>query len=174
MAAVPGGRSRAMQQPYSQSRNKRFPEKPKRLDAIFAKYDSPLFFVTFNTMHRQRLLALDEVHLAFKEYVTNAIEHDILVGKYVIMPDHIHLFVRGSDSFDLGLWIRGLKRVISKAIQVSSSEHWQPAFFDHMLRSDESYSEKWEYVKENSVRKGYVKTSGDWPYQGEINVIDRV
>jgi REP-associated tyrosine transposase len=25
---------------------------------------------------------------------------------------------------------------------------WQPGFFDHLLRNDESYSQKWEYVRE--------------------------
>ena len=28
-----------------------------------------------------------------------------LVGRYVIMPDHVHLFVRGADGFALGRWI---------------------------------------------------------------------
>ena len=45
---------------------------------------------------------------------------------------------------------------------------WQEEFFDHVLRSSESYSQKWEYVKENPVRAGLVKKSDDWPFQGEI------
>jgi hypothetical protein len=36
------------------------------------------------------------------------------------------------------------------------------------LRSVESYSQKWDYVKENPVRAGLVKTSDEWPWQGEI------
>jgi hypothetical protein len=49
----------------------------------------------------------------------------------------------------------------------------QAGFFDHILRSDESYSEKWNYVRDNPVRAGLVETADDWPYQGEIVVIDR-
>jgi REP-associated tyrosine transposase len=45
---------------------------------------------------------------------------------------------------------------------------WQEEFFDHVLRSNESYSQKWEYVKENPVRAGLVKKSEDWPFQSEI------
>ena len=45
---------------------------------------------------------------------------------------------------------------------------WQKEFFDHVLRSCESYSQKWDYVKENPVRAGLVKKSDDWPFQGEI------
>ena len=45
---------------------------------------------------------------------------------------------------------------------------WQEEFFDHVLRSSESYSQKWEYVKENPARAGLVKKSDDWPFHGEI------
>jgi len=46
--------------------------------------------------------------------------------------------------------------------------------FDHVLRSDESYGEKWDYVRHNPVRAGLVRECDDWPYQGEIVIIDRV
>ena len=50
---------------------------------------------------------------------------------------------------------------------------WQPGFFDHLLRNDESYAQKWEYVRENPVRAGLVAEWHEWPYQGEIALIDR-
>ncbi|HSP44953.1 MAG TPA: hypothetical protein VLO30_03075, partial [Chthoniobacterales bacterium] len=51
---------------------------------------------------------------------------------------------------------------------------WQRRFFDHVLRSDESYTQKWNYVRENPVRAGLVMNATDWPYAGEIIAIDRV
>jgi REP element-mobilizing transposase RayT len=45
---------------------------------------------------------------------------------------------------------------------------WQAEFFDHVLRSTESYSQKWDYVRENPVRAGFAKNADDWPFQGEI------
>jgi REP element-mobilizing transposase RayT len=45
---------------------------------------------------------------------------------------------------------------------------WQEEFFDHVLRSSESYSQKWDYVRENPVRARLVKRSNEWPWQGEI------
>ena len=89
------------------------------------------------------------------------------------MPDHIHLFVCGDADFVLSRWLAGLMRVISKALAVRG-EFWQPTFFDHILRSDESYSEKWEYICQNPVRAGLVKESEGWKYQGEVVLIDRV
>jgi len=51
---------------------------------------------------------------------------------------------------------------------------WQRGFFDHLLRSDESYEQKWNYVRENPIRAGLAKSADDWRYAGEIIVIDRV
>jgi REP-associated tyrosine transposase len=90
------------------------------------------------------------------------------------MPDHIHLFVRGGDDFKLAQWVNGLKRGISVALGATKKRPlWQPGFFDHVLRNDESYSQKWEYVRENPVRAGLVVRADEWPYQGELVVIDR-
>lgn len=90
------------------------------------------------------------------------------------MLDHLHFFVRGSDNFNLAQWVNGLKRAISVSLGTTKKRPlWQPGFFDHVLRNDESYSEKWKYVRENPVRSGLVLRAGDWPYQGEFVVIDR-
>jgi putative transposase len=49
-----------------------------------------------------------------------------------------------------------------------SGNIWQKEFFDDVLRSSESYSQKWDYVRENPVRAGLVARVEDWPWQGEI------
>ena len=91
------------------------------------------------------------------------------------MPDHVHLFVRGDDNFKLGPWIGALKQTLAKAGTLSRVEGqiWEEGFFDHILRSNESYSQKWNYVRENPVRAGLAKSVTEWPYQGEIVYIDR-
>ena len=101
-------------------------------------------------------------------------EHNIAVGRYVMMPDHVHLFVRGPDDFQLGPWVGMLKQALAKHIALArTSPIWQRGFFDHVLRNDESYGDKWNYVRENPVRAGLVTKADDWPYSGEIVVIDR-
>src|SRR5213082_3467310 len=63
-----------------------------------------------------------------------------------------------------------LKNALSKVLREKDvlSPHWQKGFFDHILRSGDSYSEKWEYVRENPVRASLVKAGTDWPFVGEI------
>ena len=43
--------------------------------------------------------------------------------------------------------------------------------WDRQLRTGESYKQKWEYVRNNPVRKGLVANADEWPYQGELNVL---
>lgn len=151
-----------------------FGRRPPRLDRLFDT--SPLYFVTFCTHLRKPYLARDEVHAAFVAYSERAQrEFNTAVGRYVIMPDHVHLFVRGSQGFTLGPWVGHLKQALAKAAKLSRAmtQLWEEGFFDHVLRSDESYAEKWDYVRENPVRAGLVKSAEDWPYQREIVFIDR-
>jgi putative transposase len=145
--------------------------RPPRLERIIP--DAPLFFVTFSTRDRKAIAPLSRAHAAFRSYAERAIaEFNVAVGRYVIMPDHIHLFVTGDPEFRLSPWVGGLKRALSVALEIRHGL-WQPGFFDHILRSDESYSQKWEYVRDNPVRAGLVTNWEDWPHQGEVVLIDR-
>ena len=145
-------------------------DRPHRLDLIY--FRSPLYFVTFCTRNRTRIPSLDVVQGAIENYGRLGIhDFDVAIGRYVIMPDHVHLFARGDHGFVLSTWVGGLKRAMSVA--VVQQRLWQPGFFDHVLRSSESYAEKWNYVRENPVRAGLVDHAANWPYQGEIVVIDR-
>ena len=88
------------------------------------------------------------------------------------MPDHIHLFAAFSPaSPDLSFWVKGLKAVVARHLKTQdlNPPYWQERFFDHVLRSEESYAQKWVYVRDNPVRAGLVANWADWPYQGEIN-----
>jgi putative transposase len=149
--------------------------RPPRLGQIFQTYTPPLFFVTICTIHRQKIEDLEAAHDAFGTYVRRARdEFGVAVGRFVMMPDHLHLFVRGGADFNLAQWVNGLKRAISVALRDRKKRPlWQPGFFDHILRNDESYGQKWEYVRENPVRAGLVVRANEWPYQGEFVAIDR-
>ena len=142
------------------------PNTPRRL-RVFQSYDPPLYFVTFNTYHRLPLLANELVHDSFVAFAEEAKARGVSVGRYVLMPDHVHLFVRLRIDFVLSQWIRLLKRKLSCSI-VRPMPHWQNGFFDHIIRHSESYAAKWRYVMENPVRAGLIGDAEKWRYQGEI------
>ena len=104
------------------------PNAPPRLHLVFQKYDPPLYFVTFNTHRRKRLLANARVHRQFVQFARKGKPRGIAVGRFVIMPDHIHVFVRNSCDVLLSQWVRLLKRHLSEGI-VGAPLHWQKGFF---------------------------------------------
>jgi hypothetical protein len=91
---------------------------------------------------------------------------------YVVMPDHLHFFCsRELDAKTLaifvGFWREWTSKTIKRLLHLTSTV-WQEEFFDHVLGSSESYSEKWNYVRNNPVRHGFASDADDWPWQGEI------
>jgi len=97
------------------------------------------------------------------------------VGRYVIMPDHIHLFC-APNTFPpqpLKKWIAHWRNQVTRAWPHRSEiPIWQRDFWDRQLRRSESYADKWQYVVNNPVRHRYVRRAEDWPYQGELNVLE--
>jgi REP element-mobilizing transposase RayT len=147
---------------------------PKRLHTNYQPY--PLYFVTTCTHERRPILAEAETHRSFQVFARNAPGYGIWVGRYVIMPDHLHLFVAFSpDSLNLSMWMKSLKNTLSKTLRQGGTRapHWQRGFFDHLLRSEESYQKQWQYVRMNPVRAGLVRDPSDWPYQGQIHEVTR-
>ncbi|MGH9425038.1 MAG: REP-associated tyrosine transposase, partial [Terriglobia bacterium] len=141
----------------------------RRLDWIFSA--APIYFVTACTHARAPWLARPEIHESLTAFCSRGVERGPFVGRYVLMPDHLHLFVAFQPgTITLSGWMKSLKNSLSKALRAMGkpAPHWQDGFFDHVLRSSESYEQKWLYVRDNPVRAGLVPRAEDWPYRGEI------
>ena len=145
----------------------------RRLSVCYLR--APLYFVTACTSLRQPLLANTAIHRAFLGYAAESSQRDIWVGSYVLMPDHLHLFVRFGiavrEPKPLSNWMKSLKNHLSKTLRISGvpAPHWQKGFFDRVLRSEESYEEKCSYVAANPLRAGLVGEGEKWPFAGEIH-----
>jgi REP element-mobilizing transposase RayT len=98
--------------------------------------------------------------------------HGWAIGRYMIMPNHVHFFCSSEmDAKPLPRFIRAWKQWTSKRIERElkiAAPIWQQEFFDHVLRSSESYSQKWKYVRENPVRARFVTNADEWPWQGQV------
>ena len=117
------------------------------------------------------MLSSEAIHEAFVEFALQGPTHGAWLGNYLLMPDHLHAFVTMDDQqITLSAWGKSLKNSISKTLrrQRVIAPHGQRTFFDHLLRISESYSEKWNYVRENPMRAGLVNTADEWKFMGEI------
>jgi putative transposase len=94
------------------------------------------------------------------------------VGRYVILPDHLHAFCWPSspDAAPLRSWVRHWKSAVSRRWPWAAEQPiWQQDFWDRQLRTADHYSLRWDYVRQNAVRHELVTRAEDWPWQGELN-----
>jgi REP element-mobilizing transposase RayT len=134
---------------------------------VFPVKDQPtVVFVTFCTKHRGKWLDNDLVHNQLLEVWSEA--QAWLVGRYVAMPDHVHLFAWATDSdIPLDNWMKYCKSKFSK-LHANPTHRWQANHWDRRMRCERSYEEKWNYVRQNPVRGRLVDDADQWPYQGDL------
>mgnify|MGYP003592633000 CR=1 FL=1 len=141
----------------------------KRLSRVCVK--DPVYFITSTTLKRQRILANDSIAaILVREFEDARARHRWAIGSYVVMPDHVHFFcMPGPQAVPLsrfmGSWKEWTAKALSRKLSIPAPI-WQERFFDHLMRSDESYAEKWEYVRDNPVRAGLAAEAESWPWQG--------
>ena len=87
------------------------------------------------------------------------------------MPDHVHFFAaQAAEIKSLSAFVGDWKKWTSRQLRESKfagEKLWQAEFFDHVLRSKQSYEDKWQYVRLNPVRAGLVVRAEEWPFAGE-------
>ncbi len=123
----------------------RFPKRkrPPHYPA-FDRDDAPVIhFVTVCAKDRRPLLASAGVHCAIVAAWKAA--DAFKVGRYVILPDHIHLFCAPTNVRPdyMKSWVRYWKSLTTRALDsVGEDQLWQRDFLDSQLRREESYDGK--------------------------------
>jgi len=149
----------------------------RRLDRVFDDLPGPIFFITCCVRNREPLLDSPQVSAVLvSAWETSPNVYRWIVGRYVVMPDHVHFFAApcSEEARSLSAFVASWKRWTKRGILGLGLARfeWQAEFFDHVLRSSESYESKWEYVRANPVRARLVSKPEDWPFQGEANVLE--
>ena len=133
---------------------------------------SNIVFVTVCTKDRKPILATPEVHDLLRSCWSEA--DGWLVGRYVILPDHLHLFCAPAQRENISVkkWVTFWKFLATRRWpDVEQKPIWQRDLWDRQLRQGDSYEAKWDYVRANPVRHGLVGDVAAWPYQGEMHVL---
>ena len=131
-----------------------------------------IVFLTVCTAGRKPVLADACAHAALCEAWGSVASWS--VGRYVLMPDHVHLFCAPAEfpPRPLKQWVACWKSHAARHWpRVGAPPLWQRDFWDTQLRRSENYTEKWRYVLQNPVRAKLVESVEAWPYQGERNVL---
>ena len=83
--------------------------------------------------------------------------NNVVVDKYCIMPDHIHLILRIESDIDvrmisaptLSTVVGSMKRWVSRQV---GKPIWQKSFYDHGIRNQQDYNEIWQYIENNPLK----------------------
>jgi len=135
---------------------------PPRIPVWLSYDQAVVYFITFCVQGRRRVLANAQALAALTRIAQRATNWTIIAP--VLMPDHVHLLAAPVDrDASVGALSAAVKRAIRR--HLDATWQWQPGCFDRLLRSDESADEKWNYVRDNPVRAGFVKHWSDWPYK---------
>ena len=78
----------------------------------------------------------------------------IVIDKYVIMPNHLHMIVILEDTGGDGT--PPLQNVIGQLKSFTTNKFnktlWQRSFHDHIIRGEEDYQKIWEYIDTNPMK----------------------
>ena len=118
-------------------------ERPAHFPTVTVEFQSIIIFLTVCTRQRKPLLASKEAaRLIIKSWQAANFWR---VGRYVIMPDHIHLFC-APNTFppqSLKKWIEYWRNQVTRAWPHRAQiPIWQREFWDRQLRRSESYAGK--------------------------------
>jgi REP element-mobilizing transposase RayT len=137
---------------------------------------TPLYFITTCTRDRRPFLANEQAQSILRGEWESALQrHGWAIGRFLVMPDHVHFFCAPKPDVEsktlsqfMGLWKEWTAKRMIREIGIESPV-WQKQFFDRLLRTRESYAEKWFYVRENPVHAGLVSRAEEWPWQGFVD-----
>ena len=134
---------------------------PKRKWTRLREYDyssEGYYYLTLCTKNRKCLLSeirlneYDEARVALTQ-IGSVVESYIRsipgIDKYVIMPNHIHMIVYKTNGKPIATEIRSFKGLVTKKIGESI---WQDYYYDHVIRNEADYLEKWRYIDENPAK----------------------
>jgi len=133
----------------------------------YQKSDQTIF-VTFRKLNREPFAA------SARDVILRHCLHDdgkrFVLHAAIVMPDHVHLLL--TPMRDPAGWpyalaailklIKGVSARIVNKLLGSSGPVWQDESFDHVLRSEESFEEKLEYIRQNPVRAGLVNRAEEY------------
>jgi len=137
-------------------------------------YSSPgCYYVTLCTRNRKQLLSHvqpgslpGEVQIVLTphgmvaERELKALENrypDVRIDGYVIMPNHIHALITlthqaagASPRPTLMQVIGGFKSLTTRKCAIGP--FFQPSFYEHVIRNEQDYEEKAQYIRNNPVK----------------------
>lgn len=112
------------------------------------------YFITFRT--KNVILTKDEQKVVLQHIIQSNKQFYLLYAA-VVMPDHVHLILQPKNSVTLSKIMKGLKGVSSRKInkiRVTKGSIWLDESYDRILRNEQEFLEKMNYILNNPAKQG--------------------
>lgn len=132
-----------------------------------------VYFVTIYTVDKLPYFLLPNMAKIIMDELNFRRIEEIQLFCYCLMPDHLHVLLSLKEEYKKSLpnWMGTFKRYTSRmAYEFQGVKPlWQPNFYDHVVRKDESLLEIAQYILNNPVRKELVS---DWEKYAYCGLVD--
>jgi len=91
------------------------------------------------------------------------------LANFCIMPTHIHLLIEPVEGTKLSLIMQWIKTRSAKRwnrINESSDHFWGERYFARAIRDPQDFEVVMDYIDQNPVKAGLVKTTEEWTASG--------
>ena len=104
--------------------------------------------------YSQLLTPLGKMVCAEIEKTSEKYNNRVVVEKYVVMPDHIHMIVsinNANEENGCCLTIPRIVNQLKRSVTIKSNIKgiWQRSYYDHIIRNEKDYDEEWDYIDAN-------------------------
>lgn len=127
-----------------------------------------VYFVTTVSKDRQPLFEEFALARMVVSHMRQLQDETVLESlAWVVMPDHLHWLFALKPGHGLAEVMKKLKGRSSTPYRNMSGVRealWQPNYQDHALRNEEDLQELARYIVANPLRKGIVRSIGDYPH----------
>ena len=119
------------------------------------------YFLTLCTYGKKcifgQLPEMNQLCTIVREHIDNISDYHngVMVDKYVVMPNHIHMIlVLQKSNISVNYIVAFFKTGVTKQIrrQYPNMRVWQRSFHDHIIRNQKDYERIWEYIDTNPLR----------------------
>lgn len=131
------------------------------------------YFLTINSYRKKTIFRSDRIKILYLQsldYCRNKF-HFKLLG-FAILPNHIHLLIippEGRNVSDVMHHVNGVFASRYNRIQKQTGRVIQRRFWDHVIRNDEDFNEKLNYIHNNPIKHGLAGEFEDWQYSSWRN-----
>jgi putative transposase len=141
----------------------------RRLPHLYV--DGVMYFVTFKTLRhyddKHEVLSEEEMQLVLEVMKERSKDNYTLVA-FVILDTHVHLLLIPKRDIKLSKITREIKGKSARKINILRNKInvsvWQDESFDRIVRNDGEFTQTFEYMLNNPVKRGLTEDPFTYKY----------